>query len=61
MEYSEDIVINLKCENKKGQVKLNLFKRHKWVATIVGFCGILIVLDIVFIYNFINILQTLKY
>ena len=56
MEYSEDVVIKVGYSNNidKGQVKT---KKYKWIATISAFCVILIILDGVLIYNFINLLQ----
>ena len=56
MEYSEDIVIKVGYTDRvdEGQVKT---KKHKWIGTISAFCVILIILDGVLIYNFINLLQ----
>ena len=63
MEYSEDIVIDIKCDNtnKNGQAKgrFKLNKKHKIVITIIAFSGILVMLDSMLIYNFINTLQKL--
>ena len=68
MEYSKDIILGVKYVNisKKGQANvkrrdkiMKLIKKHKFIATISTFCGILIMLDYMLIYNFITLLQKL--
>lgn len=65
MGYSEDIVIGIRYSdiNRKGQAKakhkLTFIKKHKWITTICVFSGILIVFDVILIYNFINLLQNI--
>lgn len=65
MEYSKDIILEIGGEDrvgKKGHAKNNFIKfaeKHKAVATIALLCGILIVLDLVMISNFIVLLQNL--
>ena len=68
MEYSKDIILGFEYANitKKGQAKtkrkekfIRLIKTHRFIATISVFCGILIILDYMLIYNFITLLQNL--
>ena len=67
MEFLENIewVDSTKFKVKKGQAifeKRNnkkIIKKHKMIATISIFCGILIVLDYMLVYKFITLLQTL--
>jgi hypothetical protein len=64
MEYSKDIVLDFDYKNtseekkiKKQSKLLKLLKKHKFVATISALCGILMILDYVFVCNFITLLQ----
>ena len=66
MEYSKDIILGVEYVNisKKGQADikikdkiLKLLKKHKFIATISLFCGILIILDYMLIYNFMYLLK----
>ena len=63
MEYSKDIVIGVRYVNinSKGQAekkeRFKLIRKHKLISTIIFLCGMLIILDGVLIYNFIQILQ----
>ena len=67
MEYSKDIILSINYPRKKkiGQANekkkkiINLWKKHKVIATISIICGILIVLDCKLVYNFIELLQTI--
>ena len=64
MEYSKDIILNMDYSRKEksGQANnktTNLWKKHKVIATISIICGILIVLDCILVYNFIELLQTI--
>ncbi|MGN1327171.1 MAG: hypothetical protein ACI4VQ_03755 [Clostridia bacterium] len=69
MEYSKDIILGinyLETEEKgqantsKGRKKITDFiKKHKLIATMSLFCGILMVLDCILVHNFIMLLQAL--
>lgn len=67
MEYSKDIILRINYPKVKNngqaitrkQKILNLWKKHKLIATISTICGILIVLDCVLVYNFMILLQNL--
>ena len=63
MEYSKDIVLGINYVGKSGQANLerrifvDFWKKYRILATISFFCGILIVLDCMLMYSFIQILQ----
>lgn len=67
MEYSKDIILRISYPEikTKGQAVtktqkiLNLWKKHKLIATISTICGILIVLDCILVHNFVILLQSL--
>ena len=66
MEYSKDIIINAYSSKKeRGQAKIKeskiikLYKKHKIIATMCAICGILILLDCILVYNFVELLQTI--
>lgn len=60
MEYSKDIILNIKYSNEKlGQARKNLLKKSRVIATISIICGILIILDCILVFNFIELLQTI--
>ena len=67
MEYSKDIILRINYPRKEKSVQAcakekkitNLWKKHKVIATISTICGILIVLDCILVYNFIELLQVL--
>lgn len=69
MEYSKDIIlgINYLGSEEKGQANIfkntkkmaNFIKKHKLIATMSLFCGILMILDFILVNNFIMLLQKL--
>lgn len=69
MEYSKDIILGINYVGngadgqaniaKKGKKLSNFIKKHKLIATMSLFCGILMVLDCILVHNFIMLLQKL--
>ncbi len=65
MEITKDDYLNINYNEKKDSLKThknkkeNIFKNHKFIATVLGITSILVLINLYLIYKFFEILCTI--